>query len=459
MDKVILAQCLLLTLLLIPPLSVNASPSWLSGFSYRVPITITNIRNTTIHDYQIPVVLDTSSLIKQGKLKPDLSDIRFTDSDGVTLIPYWIEGGPNTSATRIWVKVPLISAFAKIYLYYGNPSADPQSNGSAVFDFFDDFNTLDTGRWRPYTKDAQILVHDGLLDMSSGTAKKRSALGSLISPSPVGSYVLHARVMGHFKIHPNLSEQVGTLTILVGFSGDSDAFPEDVFEAYTFHRVTLKQPQKKSPNATIEASGTYCVYDSRAKKSVCRPGALLDVWHSVDVFPNGTVCFHRDDGFSLELSLGTVPSRPYIFLGMKATASGAHAYFDYVFLRKYVYPEPSVSLGSEEEYRQPESETPSNTSSGTPVSQPSPSQSQPSSGGNPPASVSLPSGRQSEVVTSPSPEGPYILVVPSSPPVFALFGIPIPSLGVSPAVLLLLISFTFLLLVLHRKRRKAPWLK
>jgi len=87
MDKVILVQCLLLTLLLIPPLSVKASSSWLSRFSYRAPITITNVGNTTIHDYQILVVLDTSSLIKQGKLKPDLSDIRFTDSDGVTLLP------------------------------------------------------------------------------------------------------------------------------------------------------------------------------------------------------------------------------------------------------------------------------------------------------------------------------------------------------------------------------------
>ena len=76
-------------------------------------------------------------------MKPDFSDLRFVDSDGVNLLPYWIESYNTSSAAFVWVKIPSIpSSTAKtIYMYYGNPSAASASDGTATFDFFDDFNT------------------------------------------------------------------------------------------------------------------------------------------------------------------------------------------------------------------------------------------------------------------------------------------------------------------------------
>jgi len=74
--------------------------------------------------------------------------VRFTAMDGVTLLPCWMETPISDNAT-FWVKVSdnLSTQSAIIYLYYGNPAANSTSNGTATFDFFDDFNS--TTNWDP----------------------------------------------------------------------------------------------------------------------------------------------------------------------------------------------------------------------------------------------------------------------------------------------------------------------
>lgn len=89
--------------------------------------------------------IDTTTLITAGKMRSDCGDIRFTDSDGSTLINYWIESGQNTVSTKIWIKIPSISAGTNtIYVYYGNASATSASNGTNIFLFFDDFSYVDS---------------------------------------------------------------------------------------------------------------------------------------------------------------------------------------------------------------------------------------------------------------------------------------------------------------------------
>ncbi|MEM2822002.1 MAG: DUF2341 domain-containing protein [Candidatus Pacearchaeota archaeon] len=112
------------------------------AWQYRRSITIDNTANSnTLTDYQVLVILDTQSLISVGKMRPDCGDIRFTDSDGQTLLNYWLESDCNTTSTKLWVKVPSIpaSSTATIYVYYGNPSATSASNIANTFIFGDDF--------------------------------------------------------------------------------------------------------------------------------------------------------------------------------------------------------------------------------------------------------------------------------------------------------------------------------
>ncbi len=109
--------------------------TWLSGWLYRKPITIIELSGENLENYPIKVLLDTSNF-DFSKAKSDGSDIRFTLSDGVTLIPYWIEEWNYGVDATIWVKVPEIPALdtVTIYMYYGNPSAS--SPGYSVEDVF-----------------------------------------------------------------------------------------------------------------------------------------------------------------------------------------------------------------------------------------------------------------------------------------------------------------------------------
>lgn len=69
--------------------------------------------------------------------QPDGDDLIFTSSDGITRLPHQLESfNPLTGAFKAWVRMPAVSAGKsnRLYLYYGNPSAGNQTEGSAVFD-------------------------------------------------------------------------------------------------------------------------------------------------------------------------------------------------------------------------------------------------------------------------------------------------------------------------------------
>ncbi|HEY3309491.1 MAG TPA: DUF2341 domain-containing protein [Desulfuromonadaceae bacterium] len=98
----------------------------------------------------------TTTLMAPSALTAALSvsttcdDLRFTESDGTTLLNYWVESGCGTVSTKVWLKLPTLPAGPRsLYLYWANPTASAMSSGTATFDFFDDFTgtTIDTGKW------------------------------------------------------------------------------------------------------------------------------------------------------------------------------------------------------------------------------------------------------------------------------------------------------------------------
>jgi hypothetical protein len=122
------------------PMDWNKVVGWFdSSWPYRRNITISG---SAPSDYQVLIIVDTSSLILNGKMQGDCDDIRFTRSDGVTLLDYWIESGCFSPSTKIWVKVDSIPQ--TIYMYYGNLTASSLSDGYATFEFFDDFEYTDS---------------------------------------------------------------------------------------------------------------------------------------------------------------------------------------------------------------------------------------------------------------------------------------------------------------------------
>ncbi|MCR9143894.1 MAG: DUF2341 domain-containing protein [bacterium] len=118
------------------PLHVFAQIQGVAGRAFRRPITLDySAGAAALSDYQIALNIDTAALIAAGNLKADAGDLLFLDADESTILPYWMESGLNTAATKIWVRVPEIAAGASrvIYMYYGNAQAVSQSSPAQTF--------------------------------------------------------------------------------------------------------------------------------------------------------------------------------------------------------------------------------------------------------------------------------------------------------------------------------------
>jgi len=109
-------------------------PSW----SKRKTVTIDNTLNpNNLTNYQI--LLDVHY---DSDIKADFSDLRITDSDRLTLIPYWIQRYIISYSAKVLVNVPFISASSTktICIYYGNIGATSVSDGYSTFPvLFTDF--------------------------------------------------------------------------------------------------------------------------------------------------------------------------------------------------------------------------------------------------------------------------------------------------------------------------------
>jgi len=86
-------------------------------------------------DIPVLVVLD-GSRIDYGQTQNAGQDLRFTDSDGTTLLAHEIEKWDEAGTSYVWVKVPQIdgsSTTDHIWMYYGNPAAPDGQNPTAVW--------------------------------------------------------------------------------------------------------------------------------------------------------------------------------------------------------------------------------------------------------------------------------------------------------------------------------------
>lgn len=119
----------------------------------RLPLTLT--------DYQVNY--ETKIIIPyDSDMQTDFDDIRFYDETAHTELPYYIESKTDGVSATVWVKA---GSNNDVYLYYGNTSATSSSNGTNVFEFFDDFRggTIDTSKWVEIDPDNAIYQNNDLI--------------------------------------------------------------------------------------------------------------------------------------------------------------------------------------------------------------------------------------------------------------------------------------------------------
>jgi len=153
--------------------SIGGSAPFLSGYTSRKKIVINNQGNpVALTGHQIAITMTASQSDVFTASMTNGEDIRFTTSNGVTLLNHWISSynKAGNSAT-IYVKVTNVSAFSNgtIYMYYNKPGSTTASSWA---------NTMQRIELSPSGGDTKYLVR---CDEGSGTSLSNigSAGGSL----------------------------------------------------------------------------------------------------------------------------------------------------------------------------------------------------------------------------------------------------------------------------------------
>jgi hypothetical protein len=281
----------------------------------------------------------------EGKANLDYSDIRFSDSDGSTELNYWMEGDG-----RFWVKVPNIPGgeIKTIYIYFGNLSAISTSNGRLTFEVFDDFN-------------------DGILDNSYWTVDISSG-GSITEGNGELNIHQYENYYAHIQKPINYYTCVCEMKSRTGSNGGASwglgirLWWNDNSGGNVANFTNRLDQANRNFNWTVNGSWNE-VYSST-------PGTNSYVFHRMTLSSNQIVTDFSYDGrswsnyYTLQRPSQFSGNVQLVAFGKGFKASGYNGpefnnnysiagvigdnWVDWVRIRKYASPEPSVSIGLEQ---------------------------------------------------------------------------------------------------------------
>jgi hypothetical protein len=116
----------------------------LFDWQYYIEFKIKNNNITIFDNDNLELNVNTAWLIQTNRMNPDGSDILFFLENG-TYLPYFIKSGLNTTDTKILVKIPHIEGNEEktLYMLFGNPMANPNSNVRRALSFYEGFEDND----------------------------------------------------------------------------------------------------------------------------------------------------------------------------------------------------------------------------------------------------------------------------------------------------------------------------
>jgi hypothetical protein len=329
--------------------SVIAPRNWWNlDYNYRRQVSIVNnIASTFGSGYSVCSTVNTSSLVSSGKMLSNGNDLRIVYWNGSFLVEIDRDIiDMNSGSTQVWFKtradIPASGTDTNYYMYYGNPSAaNPPANKSNVYDFWDDFD-------------------DGSVDAAWTFSQTGAASGSCSESGTV--VVLNATTSGDLwdtsdnflflSISRSYDVLVESYTSSWGGSHDTWSKMGGVqlrqsLDANSKNRIM--SPVYSFVGATnsyrLSTGGSTNEQTSSTQPKYCRlsrVGGTSRAWYSTD----GVSWTELGSQISFSGGLSN-PVRLGIHLA--GLSSSAHwVEVDWFKVRKYVNPEPSTSLDSEE---------------------------------------------------------------------------------------------------------------
>ena len=308
-------------------------PFWSPGLKgeYRIPITVEEQSGNTLVDYAVRLELNGTNFPYWGHFASyNGSDIYFMDEQEKPLY-HWIEKFDLANKEAVvWVKIPelLAGSSITIYMYYGWGNPYPSYyNATEVFSWFLDeksFRDADnvTGAWSITLLEDSIMFEKST-SLPSGF-EQWTYYVNVSTPFEVVIKVLSSTSQD--VIHVGMFEVRGSPDIIQFFLGRND-----------------------KPTYFPDGFGFRYVYDTGGDGWDSGGGlgdAQLYKWYYV----KGKVFSDRVElcglqSTSLSLSIGNNPTTK---IAVESRDPLSYVLWDFAFVRKFVDPEPSISLGYEE---------------------------------------------------------------------------------------------------------------
>jgi len=312
--------------------------AWLIGWKHRRKITISGSSGAGTN-YQVLLKVGESSgatgthFHVDGKSenfpsgKNQSGDIRFTSSDGTTLLDFWVENVTGTSPNRvayIWVEVAdNLDTSKDIYVYFGNSSATNYSNGFNTFIFFNDGTSLNFDQYRDFIGNDV----SSEFSVSGGVIVHTKAGINAYSQAIKNTNLSNLRIVGwcNFGTLQNI-EGVGLFARYNGY----DNFYLIQGEYYTgYPNYARWSLQIRNNGGTLLASTNS-------------PAISANTWYKFEfrLFGNSLQFYLNDNSF-LSATDNTFSSG-YFGIHGDWSPGVSHTYDD-IFVAKYVSPEPAFS--------------------------------------------------------------------------------------------------------------------
>ncbi|WEL23767.1 DUF2341 domain-containing protein [Candidatus Nanohalovita haloferacivicina] len=151
-------------------------------FEYRKSVSVQEGSGQDLSNYQVNFTVDTASLVQDGKMRSDCSDLRFYSLEGSRLY-HDVVSGCNTDSTEVVVEVDSLPAGEKtrIWMYYGSEATAGENPEKAyyVYDLFG------SGYDGTLTNDANYNQEEEYVELTANVDGQRGSLNySQGTPQP-----------------------------------------------------------------------------------------------------------------------------------------------------------------------------------------------------------------------------------------------------------------------------------
>ena len=272
---------------------------------------------TTMQNYQIMVQL-TAANFDYNNVLVDGDDLRFFTMAGDELF-YWIDDWNAFGDSRIWINIPSAGT-SNIMMVYGNPEAIPQSDGYAVFDYFEDFES-GFDNWTFYDGTPSIVSQDGNQYLSS-SSNTNSGIKGYVFADATDQYAVNfsMKQVGNSEFWPVLNNNIPVMCEAEGYN-----------LWYEIDGITSRECPD-GDNHLSQVGGSFLNgIDSWNHFSMSVSGEEKTVW--------------VNDNFIGSFSDPTHVSSSRF--GLYAWEADNNSGYDNIFIRNYSSVEPDVTVGAE----------------------------------------------------------------------------------------------------------------